>query len=140
MKYYYQSFEPGDLDEIAGRIITDAGQHRFFALDGVLGAGKTTLIKSLCKALGVSDEVSSPSFSIVNEYRLPEGNTVFHFDFYRIKDESEAFDLGYENYFFSNNYCFVEWPDKIENLLNFPKATIFITSEKGPREITMITD
>ena len=139
MRYTYKATLK-ELDEIAGQIITDAGNHRIFALKGELGAGKTTLIQYLCKKLGVEDVVNSPTFAIMNEYRRLDGEPVFHFDFYRIKSVSEAYDLGYEQFFFSNNYCFIEWPEKIESLLNFPKATIFITSENGPREILMLVD
>jgi len=81
-----------------------------------MGAGKTTFVKHLCKQLNVQDSTSSPTFSIVNEYESPAG-PVYHFDFYRIKDEQEAFDFGYEEYFYSGAYCFVEWPEKIPNLL-----------------------
>ena len=81
-----------------------------------MGAGKTTLIKSLCEKLGVSDSVTSPTFSIVNEYKGADG-PVYHFDFYRLKDQNEALDMGYEEYFYSGDYCFIEWPDKIPDML-----------------------
>lgn len=83
---------------------------------GDMGAGKTTFIKAICQVIGVVDTVSSPTFSIVNEYESPQG-PVFHFDFYRLKNETEALDLGYEEYLYSGNYCFIEWPEKIPNLL-----------------------
>ena len=85
-------------------------------LYGPMGAGKTTFIKYLCEQLGVKDSTSSPTFSIVNEYDSDNG-LIYHFDFYRIKDEQEAFDFGYEEYFYSGAYCFIEWPEKIPNLL-----------------------
>ncbi len=81
-----------------------------------MGAGKTTLIKSLCDSLGVHEPVTSPTFSIVNEYQ-GEGTKIYHFDFYRVKTQAEALDLGYEEYFYSGNYCFIEWPEKIPDLL-----------------------
>ena len=81
-----------------------------------MGAGKTTLIKDLCNVLGVAGETTSPTFSIVNEYEGQDG-PVYHFDFYRLKDQSEALDMGYEEYFYSGNYCFIEWPEKIANLI-----------------------
>ena len=137
---YQYSASLEELDDVARQIITDAGQCHFFTLDGELGAGKTTLIQSMCKCLGVEDMVNSPTYAIMNEYMRMNGEPVYHFDFYRIKNVSEAYDLGYEHFFFSNNYCFVEWPGKIESLLNFPKAAIFITSENGPRTITMTVD
>ena len=90
---------------------------RVFAFYGKMGAGKTTFIQAVCKVLGSTDNVTSPTFAIINEYIIPKKKVVFHFDFYRIKNLEEAFDLGYEDYFFSGNYCFIEWPEKIESLL-----------------------
>jgi tRNA threonylcarbamoyladenosine biosynthesis protein TsaE len=81
-----------------------------------MGAGKTTLIKSLCECLGTTEPITSPTFSIVNEY-AGNGNKIYHFDFYRLKDQTEALDMGYEEYFYSDAYCFVEWPEKIPDLL-----------------------
>lgn len=105
-----------DLPDLASLLIKSAGEKRVFLFEAPMGAGKTTLIKALCKELGVEDHVTSPTFSIVNEYLSPSG-PVYHFDFYRLKDEQEAYDLGYEEYFYSGNYCFVEWPQKIQSLL-----------------------
>ncbi|RFZ82823.1 tRNA (adenosine(37)-N6)-threonylcarbamoyltransferase complex ATPase subunit type 1 TsaE [Mucilaginibacter terrenus] len=105
-----------ELTNAAPQILEYAGTNRIFLFYGDMGAGKTTLIKALCAQLGVIDEVTSPTFSIVNEYKA-DGNTVYHFDFYRIKDHDEALDLGYEEYFFSDNYCFIEWPEKISALI-----------------------
>ena len=82
-----------------------------------MGAGKTTLIRSVAEALGAEDQVTSPTFALVNQYEGANGERIFHFDFYRIEDEREAFDLGYEEYFYSGDLCFVEWPEKIEGLL-----------------------
>ena len=87
------------------------------AFYGPMGAGKTTLIKDLCHRMGVTDEVNSPTFAIVNEYVTEEGDSVYHFDFYRIKKLEEAYDIGYENYFYSGNLCLIEWPELIEPLL-----------------------
>ena len=102
-----------------------------------MGMGKTTFIKELCRQLGVDGVVSSPTFSIVNEYDS-KGESIYHFDFYRLKNEQEAYDFGYEEYFYSGNYCFVEWPEKIENLLPEDAVLISITGdEHGNREITM---
>jgi len=102
--------------QAAKQLLDFAGTHRIFLFYGEMGAGKTTFIKSLCEVLGVDDNVSSPTFSIVNEYVLPDHN-VYHFDFYRIKKEAEALDLGYEDYLYSGDYCFIEWPEKIAGLL-----------------------
>src|SRR5690606_32906579 len=90
-----------------------------------MGAGKTTIIKALCEELGVKEHVTSPTFSIVNEYTGNSG-LIYHFDFYRLKNEQEAYDLGYEEYFYSGNYCFVEWPQKIESLLPQNAFSIYI--------------
>ena len=106
----------GDLPRAAKQILEFADKERVFLFYGEMGAGKTTLIKTLCQELKVEDAVSSPTFAIVNEYSGIKG-TVYHFDFYRIKNESEALDLGYEDYLYSGNYCFIEWPEKIPSLL-----------------------
>ena len=111
------------LADVARQVLEFAAGEKVFLFYGDMGAGKTTFIKQLCTALGVTDSTSSPTFSIVNEYNSP-GGSVFHFDFYRLKQESEALDLGYEDYFYSGSYCFIEWPEKIPNLL--PEKSIHI--------------
>jgi tRNA threonylcarbamoyladenosine biosynthesis protein TsaE len=87
------------------------------AFYGTMGAGKTTFIKALCKVLGVTDIVNSPSFALINEYSTTHDGKIFHFDFYRINKLEEVYDFGYEDYFYSNNLCLIEWPEKIEDLL-----------------------
>ena len=116
-----------NLNSISKEILEFAGNQKVFLFYGEMGAGKTTLIKSLCEVLGVQGPTSSPTFSIVNEYEGRQ-NLIYHFDFYRLKDESEALDLGYEEYFYSGEYCFVEWPEKISSLLpaNYLKISIEI--------------
>lgn len=104
-----------DLEFIAQQILAYAKEEKIFMFYGQMGAGKTTLINSICTFLGTKDHTSSPTFSIVNEYELNDG-AIFHFDFYRLKNQNEAFDLGYEDYFYSGNYCFIEWPEKIVDL------------------------
>jgi tRNA threonylcarbamoyladenosine biosynthesis protein TsaE len=121
---------------VAAELLQFASSQKIFCLHGEMGAGKTTFVKELSKTLGVSDEVQSPTFSIVNEYKAASGDPVFHFDFYRLKKLEEAYDIGYEDYVFSGHYCFIEWPEKVESLLNFAKADIFITSEINTRTIT----
>jgi tRNA threonylcarbamoyladenosine biosynthesis protein TsaE len=106
-----------------------SGPGRLFAIYGEMGAGKTTLIQELCRVLLVSDHVTSPTFNILNEYASASGEPVYHFDFYRIKTESEAYDLGYEDYFFSGHYCFIEWPERVQKLL--PDACIRVHIESG---------
>lgn len=104
------------LPSIASEIISFAKDNRIFLFYGDMGAGKTTLIKSLCENLGTTEPVTSPTFSIVNEY-IGTKNKIYHFDFYRLKNQTEALDMGYEEYFYSDAYCFIEWPEKIPDLL-----------------------
>jgi tRNA threonylcarbamoyladenosine biosynthesis protein TsaE len=115
-----------DLNQAAQDLMAFAGDHKIFAFDGEMGAGKTTFIKAICKHLGITDLVSSPTFSLVNEYETPSG-LLYHFDFYRIKDITEAYDIGYEDYFYSGSLCLIEWPEKIEELLPIPRVNITIT-------------
>ena len=112
------------LNDVAKQILKYTSPHKKFVFSGEMGVGKTTLIKALSLQLGASDVVSSPTFSIVNEYHADDKTTIYHFDFYRIEDEKEAFDIGYEEYFFSNSYCFIEWPEKIANLIEEEMVTI----------------
>lgn len=124
-----------ELDSAAQKLINTLVDSRVWLFYGEMGAGKTTLIKAICKALNIEDQASSPTFSIVNEYASPQG-PVFHFDFYRIRSEQEALDLGYEEYFYSGHYCFVEWPERIPSLLPDDAAVIRIElGDEGEREI-----
>lgn len=102
---------------LARNLIAEAGSKLLWTFDGPMGSGKTTLIQAVCAELGVNDEITSPTFSLVNEYRTNSGDTLYHFDFYRITDISEVYDIGYEDYFFSGCICLIEWPAKIEELL-----------------------
>ncbi|MEI6172594.1 MAG: tRNA (adenosine(37)-N6)-threonylcarbamoyltransferase complex ATPase subunit type 1 TsaE [Bacteroidota bacterium] len=106
-----------ELPGAAGKLLETFPGARVFALYGSMGAGKTTFIKAVCHELGVTDIVQSPTFSIINEYKTTGGTSIFHFDFYRIKKLEEVFDIGYEDYIYSGNYCFLEWPEMIESLL-----------------------
>jgi len=105
------------LKEAAAKLINQFPNHKFFAFYGKMGAGKTTFIQAICKHLGSEDNVTSPTFALINEYNTKDLSSIFHFDFYRINDIEEAFDLGYEDYMYSDNYCFIEWPEQIESLL-----------------------
>lgn len=117
----------GELPEVARKLLATFPEERFFAFFGKMGVGKTTLIKELCAELGVLENVCSPTFAIVNEYKIVrdrrgandfmEGEPVYHFDFYRMKSVAEAYDIGYEEYFYSGCYCFTEWTEKVEELL-----------------------
>lgn len=106
-----------EIDGVAAKFLDFVGDKKIFALYGPMGVGKTTFVKAAAASLGVTDDVSSPTFAIVNEYLTESGDSVFHFDFYRVNNVSEALDFGYEEYFFSGNRCFIEWPEKIDELL-----------------------
>lgn len=135
----YKVHSEEELQGIASELIEEFGDQKVILFFGEMGVGKTTLIKALCKQLGVEEVTSSPTFSIVNEYLTNNDDLVYHFDFYRIEKETEAFDLGYEDYFYSGNYCFVEWPEKISNLLpdNAVEVNI-VQDEKNNRLISIV--
>ena len=118
----------GELPEVARKLLEEFSDDRFFAFFGRMGVGKTTLIKELCAALGVEDNVCSPTFAIVNEYVDRNGEPVYHFDFYRLKSVAEAYDIGYEEYFYSGCYCFTEWTEKVEGLL--PEGYVRVEMEE----------
>lgn len=125
-----------ELSKAAKMLLENFGSQRIFAFYGNMGAGKTTFIKALCRELGSTDNVTSPTFAIINEYSSDKGYFIYHFDFYRIKNIQEAFDLGYEEYFDSGHYCLIEWPEKIEQLLpeQYVEVNIF-TGENDERTI-----
>ncbi|MFN6088766.1 MAG: tRNA (adenosine(37)-N6)-threonylcarbamoyltransferase complex ATPase subunit type 1 TsaE [Cyclobacteriaceae bacterium] len=106
-----------DLDTISKDIIRSAKGLSVWLINGEMGAGKTTLVKSICRELSVNEVVSSPTFSIINEYKTSQGKSIFHFDFYRLKSELEAYDIGVNEYFESGNICLVEWAEKIPSLI-----------------------
>ena len=127
-----------DLPEAAKKICEVFRDVTIVAFYGEMGTGKTTLIKEICKALGSDDNVTSPTFSLMNEYKTKSGKKIFHFDFYRIKSEAEAYDMGYEDFFFSGNLCLIEWPEKIKQLLPENCLRINITVENNLRTITVL--
>ncbi|MEC7646152.1 MAG: tRNA (adenosine(37)-N6)-threonylcarbamoyltransferase complex ATPase subunit type 1 TsaE [Bacteroidota bacterium] len=126
------------LPKIAKDILEYSLPNKKFLFYGEMGVGKTTLIKELSLQLGVVDVVSSPTFSIVNEYVNLSDSKIYHFDFYRLKDEQEAFDIGYEEYFLGDDYCFVEWPEKIPNLIEDDMVKIKIQLDGQNRVIEII--
>jgi len=114
------------LPQIAQLIIEESSK-KTLLFYGSMGVGKTTLIKEIVKQLGVDDVVSSPTFSLVNEYQSNNGETIYHFDFYRIHSEEEALDIGIEDYFYNNDWCFIEWPEKVKNLLPLNAVEIHLS-------------
>ena len=125
-----------ELPKAAEEFISKLGNNRVIAFYGGMGAGKTTFIKAICTALGVTDTVNSPTFAIINEYRKPDAGLIYHFDFYRINKTEEAYDFGYEDYFYSNELCLIEWPEKITALLPEDFLSVKIeVSENGERVI-----
>lgn len=125
-----------ELDRFAAELLKWAASVRIFAFYAEMGVGKTTVIKKICESLGVKDTMSSPSFSIVNHYISGNGENIYHFDFYRLRKEEEAYELGLEEYFDSGAYCFIEWPEKIINLLPEPCIRVKMDTMGQKRVIT----
>lgn len=125
------------LKETAANMINRFPDTRVFALYGKMGAGKTTFIQAICNYLGTEDNVTSPTFALINEYIAKDLSSIYHFDFYRIEDIEEAFDLGYEDYIYSGNYCLIEWPEMIEPLL--PENIVKVQIENRDDESRLIT-
>jgi len=131
-----EKFALKDINQAAQTFIAQMGDNKIFAFYGKMGAGKTTFIKALCEALGVEDTVNSPTFSIINEYDMPNRKRIFHFDFYRVNNIQEALNFGVEEYFYSGNFCFLEWADKISALLPDDIVSVYISeNEDGTRNI-----
>jgi tRNA threonylcarbamoyladenosine biosynthesis protein TsaE len=129
-----------DIDHIreaAREFIEHIGDRRVFAFYGKMGAGKTTFVKAICEELGVDDVITSPTFAIINEYTSTKDDTIYHFDFYRIKKLEEVYDMGYEDYFYSGALCFIEWPELIEEILPDDAVRVSITEQDdGSRIVT----
>lgn len=125
------------LKETAHEILRFSGDKKILLFYGEMGAGKTTLIKLLCEALGVTDNTSSPTFSIMNEYKTRSGNNIYHFDLYRLKKSAEAIDMGIEEYLYSGNYCFIEWPEIAEALYPENCVSVRISIENEKRIISL---
>ena len=118
-----------DIPSAVRKLLKHYGEQRIFAFDGPMGSGKTTIIKALCSELGASDITSSPTFTIVNEYRRLSGSSLFHIDLYRIRKTEEAFDIGIDEYLTGSSWCFIEWPGIIEDLL--PEETVHVSLSVG---------
>lgn len=134
------SFEIDSLDKLplaAAWVLDQLGENKIAAFYGEMGSGKTTLIKEICQRLGCKSTVTSPTFAIVNEYPLEADSSVYHFDFYRLTKNQELTDLGFEEYLYSNMYCFIEWPEIGESLL--PKETVKINLKVGEKQKRILT-
>ena len=129
-----------DIDHIreaARELIEHIGDRRVFAFYGKMGAGKTTFVKAICEELGVDDVITSPTFAIINEYSIDKVQSIYHFDFYRIKKLEEVYDMGYEDYFYSGALCFIEWPELIEDILPDDAVRVSIAEqEDGSRVVS----
>ena len=131
------TFTIDQLQTVAQQIMNE-NPHKIILFYGEMGVGKTTLIKQLCRHLGVVETTSSPTFSLVNEYETTDKKLIYHFDFYRLKTETEALDMGADDYFYSKNWCFIEWADKIPNLIPETHTRISIQLlEDGQRHLTL---
>jgi tRNA threonylcarbamoyladenosine biosynthesis protein TsaE len=126
------------LPVAAKQLIREYGDRKIFAFYGSMGAGKTTIIKAVCKTLGAVDIVSSPTFTLVNEYKTISGESLFHIDFYRIKKQEEVFDFGIEEYLTGDSYCFMEWPELIEDLLPSETVKVKISIDNNEQRILTI--
>lgn len=127
-----------ELPQIAKQFISQMGKNKVFVFYGSMGAGKTTFIRTVCEEFGVKETINSPTFAIVNEYTAADGSPIYHFDFYRINKVEEAYDFGYEDYFYSGNVCFVEWPEKVQDLIPQDAVRVEIKEiENGQRLLTI---
>ncbi|NHM02117.1 tRNA (adenosine(37)-N6)-threonylcarbamoyltransferase complex ATPase subunit type 1 TsaE [Flavobacterium difficile] len=135
------TFTLEEINKVAKDLLATPNLKKVITFHASMGVGKTTLIKELVKELGVTENSSSPTFSLVNEYESETGATIYHFDLYRINSELEAYDMGIDEYFYSGNWCFIEWPEKVPHLLPLDHASIVIKSlPNGKRELTLKND
>ena len=127
------------LSSAAKELLKYTGEHKIIAFYGSMGAGKTTIIKAICEVLGSIDIVSSPTFTLVNEYRTSTGKTLYHIDFYRINKQEEVFDFGIEEYLSAGSYCFMEWPDLVEEILPAGTVRVRISVDKKEQRTLMVS-
>jgi tRNA threonylcarbamoyladenosine biosynthesis protein TsaE len=133
------TFSLDEIQQVAQKILSTPSLKKVITFDALMGVGKTTLIKALVKELNVSDNSSSPTYSIVNEYRTKELEPIYHFDLYRLNSEIEGYDMGLDEYFYSGNWCFIEWPEKTPNLIPIDHARIIMKEvENGKRQLILI--
>lgn len=135
--------EINDISEIAyaaKQFVAQIGGNKVFAFYGGMGVGKTTFIKAVCKEMGVLETITSPTFAIVNEYQYGNADAIYHFDFYRINKLEEAYDFGYEDYFYSGNICFIEWPELVEPILPLNVVEVFINETDTGSRIIEVKD
>ncbi|HUV00488.1 MAG TPA: tRNA (adenosine(37)-N6)-threonylcarbamoyltransferase complex ATPase subunit type 1 TsaE [Bacteroidales bacterium] len=121
------------------KLLASSGGKKIFAFYGPMGAGKTTIIKAICKTLGVTGTMTSPSFTLVNEYKTTGGEVLYHIDFYRIKIQDEVFDIGIEEYFSGGSYCFLEWPEVVEDIIPPGTLKIRITVDKNEQRVLALS-
>ena len=130
-------FSIDDINTVANQIIA-SNPEKIILFNGEMGVGKTTLIKEICRALGVQNATSSPTFSLVNEYLIADNHKIYHFDMYRLKSENEALDMGIDDYLYSNNWCFIEWSEKIINLIPANHSVIELSLQvNGTRKLVL---
>jgi tRNA threonylcarbamoyladenosine biosynthesis protein TsaE len=123
----------------ARQLLKISGDKKIFAFYGAMGAGKTTFIKAICEELGAIDIISSPTFTLVNEYKTTGGDSIFHIDFYRIKKQEEVFDFGIEEYLTGESYCFMEWPELVEEILPSETVKVKIKADESEQRILSIS-
>jgi len=123
----------------ARQLMKVSGDKKIFAFYGAMGAGKTTFIKSICEVLGAIDIISSPTFTLVNEYKTSGGEAIFHIDFYRIKKQEEVFDFGIEEYLTGESYCFMEWPELVENILPSETVKVIIKADETEQRVLSVS-
>lgn len=136
MKFIVNNLD--EIDQVAQDFLDALEEHKIIAFYGKMGAGKTTFIKALCRKLGSNDNITSPTFALINEYKTAKNEAIYHFDFYRINKIEEIFDFGYEDYFYSGAFCFIEWPELIEEVL--PENTIIVSIkeiDQNKREVVL---